>query len=75
MNPRKACVLRDTLFVVGFIIMLAAYIYEPLIIIGATVMFSGLIPHFRYNRCPHCGKQLGRNEEKYCQHCGEPIDG
>lgn len=75
MNPRKACVLRDTLFVVGFIIMLAAYIYEPLIIISAIVMFSGLIPHFRYNRCPHCGKQLGRNEEKYCQHCGKSIDG
>ena len=75
MNPRKACVLRDTLFVVGFIIMLAAYIYEPLIVIGAIVMFCGLIPHFRYNRCPHCGKQLGRNEEKYCQHCGKSIDG
>ena len=75
MNPRKACVLRDTLFVVGFIIMLAAYIYEPLIIIGAIVMFSGLIPHFRYNRCPHCVKQLGRNEAAYCQHCGKPIDG
>ena len=75
MNPRKACVLRDTLFVVGFVIMLAAYIYEPLIVIGAIVMISGLIPEFKYNKCPHCGKRLGRNEAVYCQHCGKPIDG
>ena len=27
MNPRKACVLRDTLFVVGFIIMLAVLFF------------------------------------------------
>ena len=74
MNPRKACVLRDTLFVVGFIIMLAAYIYEPLIIIGAIVMFSGLIPHFLYNKCPSCGKQLGRNDGEYCQYCGKELD-
>ena len=75
MDPRKACRLRDTLFVVGFVIMLAAYIYEPLLIIGAIVMLSGLIPDFKYNRCPHCRKRLGRNEAKYCQHCGKPIDG
>lgn len=75
MNPRKACRLRDTLLIVGFIIMLAAYIYEPLIVIGAIVSFSCFIPHFLYNRCPHCGRQLGRNEAVYCQHCGKPIDG
>lgn len=75
MDPRKACRLRDTLFVAGFVIMLAAYIYEPLLIIGAIVMLSGLIPDFKYNRCPHCSKRLGRNEAKYCQHCGKPIDG
>ncbi len=75
MNPREACRLRDTLLIVGFIIMLAAYIYEPLFIIGAIVALSCLIPDFMYNRCPHCGKRLGRNEAKYCQHCGKPIDG
>ena len=74
MAPRKACKLRDTLFVVGFIIMLGAYVYEPLIVIGAIVMFSGLIPHFLYNKCPSCGKQLGRNDGEYCQYCGKELD-
>ncbi len=43
--------------------MLLAYVYEPLIIVGALVTFSCLIPHFLYNKCPHCGKQLGRTKE------------
>lgn len=75
MNARKACRLRDALLIAGTVIMLAAYIYEPLLIVGAIVAFSCLIPHFLYNKCPHCGKQLGRNEAKYCQYCGRPIDG
>ncbi len=60
--------------IIGFIIMLAAYIYEPLFTIGAAVAFSCLVPHFLYNKCPDCGKQLGRNEGNFCQHCGGKID-
>lgn len=74
MRVREAQKLRDTLLVIGFVIMMAAYIYEPLIIIGAIVAFSCLIPDYLYNKCPHCGKRLGRNEAMYCQHCGGRID-
>lgn len=74
MKVREAQKLRDTLLVIGFVIMMAAYIYEPLIIIGAIVAFSCLIPDYLYNKCPHCGKRLGRNEAMYCQHCGGRID-
>ncbi len=35
---------------------------------------SCLVPHFLYNKCPHCGKQLGRNEADYCQFCGEKLE-
>ena len=75
MPVRKAQKLRDALLIVGFITMLSAYIYEPLAVVGAVVAFSCLIPHFLFNKCPHCGKQLGRNESKFCQFCGKPIDG
>ena len=74
MKVRDAQKLRDMLLIFGFIIMLAAYLYKPLFIIGVIVAFSCLIPHFLYNKCPHCGKQLGRNEGKFCQHCGGKID-
>ena len=74
MNLRKAQKLRNILLLVGFVIMLCAYIYTPLFVIGALVACSCLIPHFLYNKCPHCGKQLGNNEGKYCQHCGSELD-
>lgn len=74
MTVKQARKIRDGLMIAGFVIMLLAYVYDPLIFVGAIVMISSLIPHFLYNRCPHCGEQLGRNEGKYCQHCGKPID-
>lgn len=74
MTIKQARKIRDCLMIAGFVIMLLAYVYEPLIWIGAIVMVSCLIPHFRYNKCPHCGKQLGRNEGEYCQHCGKQLD-
>mgnify|MGYP003301656096 CR=1 FL=1 len=74
MKVRDAQKLRDTLMIVGVIIMLAGSLHEALSMIGAVVAFSGLIPHFLYNKCPHCGKQLGRNDGEFCQHCGGKID-
>jgi len=74
MKVKQAQKLRNMLMIVGTIIMLTAYIYEPLFIVGAVVACSCLIPHFLFNKCPHCGKQLGNNEAAYCQHCGERIE-
>ena len=74
MKARDAQKLTTILLIVGTILMLAAYLYEPLWKIGAVVAISCLVPHFLYNKCPHCNKQLGRNAGKFCQHCGEKID-
>lgn len=74
MNVRDAQKLRDSLLIVGFLIMLAAYIWEPLFYIGVVVSFSCFIPHFLFNKCPHCRKQLGKNEGPFCHHCGGKID-
>lgn len=54
--------------------MLGSYFYEPLMVSGVVVASACLIPHFLFNKCPHCGKQLGNNEAKCCQHCGKEID-
>lgn len=74
MNVRDAQKLRDALLIIGILIMLVGYMWEPLLIIGAVIAFSCLIPHFLYNRCPNCKKQLGRNGGKFCQHCGSKLD-
>lgn len=75
MTAKKARKLRNGLIVAGAVIMLLAYVYEPLFFVGAIVMLSCLIPDFLYNKCPHCGKRLGRNEGTYCQFCGGQTDG
>ena len=74
MNVSDAQKLRDILFIAGFLIMMAASIWEPFLIIGTIVAFSGLIPDFLYNKCPRCGKHLGRNQGDFCHHCGGKID-
>lgn len=74
MTVKKARKLRDILMVAGILVMLVALLCRPLLIIGAIVAFSGLIPHFLFNKCPHCGKQLGRNEGAFCQFCGKSLD-
>lgn len=48
-------------------------VIEPLGVVGMIVMLSCLIPHFMYNKCPYCGKQLGRNEGDFCQFCGKSL--
>ena len=38
---------------------------------------SCLIPHFLYNKCPHCGHQLRpwTHKDPYCPFCGKRVDG
>lgn len=74
MSIRKARKLRNALLIVGMIVMLSAYFYEPLLAVGAIVSLSCLIPHFLFNKCPHCARQLGRSEGPFCPFCGKPIE-
>jgi hypothetical protein len=43
-------------------------------IVGVVIMVCAPIFYFIFNRCPNCGKYLGRARGKYCQHCGEKLD-
>ena len=74
MTVKKAQKIRNSLFIVGVVIMLLGIFHEPLVIVGAIITISSLIPHILFNKCPHCGKQLGRNEGEFCQFCGKHID-
>ena len=74
MSVKKVQKLRNALLIAGGVIMLAGCLWKPLLTVGVIVAFSCLIPHFLFNKCPHCGKQLGRNEGDFCQFCGKPLD-
>ena len=74
MKVRAAQKLRDMLLLSGFVIMLMAYFWEPLFILGVAIALSCIVPDFLYNKCPQCGKRLGRNASLFCQHCGEKVD-
>ena len=75
MTVKRARKIRDALLLAGTVIMLLAYLWEPFFCIGAAAALSCLIPHFLFNRCPHCGKSLGRSDGEFCPFCGRRLDG
>ncbi len=74
MSVKKGRKLRNLLLILGTVVMLLGSLHEALFTVGAVIAFSSLLPHFLFNRCPHCGKQLGKNEGEFCQFCGKPLD-
>ena len=77
MKPAQAQRLRDMLLLAGFLVMLSSYLFdEALLYIGMLVTFSCLIPHFLFNKCPHCGHQLRPWSAKapYCPFCGKRVN-
>ncbi len=75
MTVKTARKVRDILGTIGVVIALVGIVWEPFLYIGIAVTFSGIIPDLRYNRCPHCGRHLRRNEGDYCQYCGKWLPG
>ena len=74
MEVKKARKLRDILFSVGIGLILLGSVWKSFWVIGCAVVFSGLIFNFLFNKCPHCDRQLGRNEGDFCQFCGRPLE-
>ena len=74
MHFREARKLTLVLVILGVITMWATNLYRPLFIIGLLVILSSLIPELLYNKCPHCGKHLGKQTGPFCQNCGKKLD-
>ncbi|MBQ4040075.1 MAG: hypothetical protein IJC91_02965 [Oscillospiraceae bacterium] len=75
MSVKSARKLIAIILIAGFILsLIGGYVYEPLFIAGMIVMVCSLIPHFLFNKCPHCGKNLGRNAGRFCQFCGKEYE-
>lgn len=74
MKVKNARKLIAIMLIFGFFLSLCVSLYKPLFIVGMIVMVASLVPHFLYNKCPHCGKNLGRNAGRYCQFCGKEYE-
>ena len=74
MKPKRARKLICFLFVAGVLILLLSYIYIIFLPIGLVVAASSIVPNILFNKCPHCGRNLGRSAGDYCPFCGNYID-
>ena len=58
--------------------MFSSYLFGDMLLwVGMVIAFSSLIPHFLFNKCPHCGHQLRpwTQRNPYCPFCGKRVDG
>ncbi len=75
MTFKTAQKLRDALLWAGVIIAILGYSNVVMLIIGILFAFSGLMITRLFNKCPHCGKQLGTTKAgEHCRFCGKRID-
>lgn len=74
MTPKKAIKLVWFLCIIGGILMLFGTVSMVFFWIGTVMIFSSVVPHLLYYRCPHCGKHLGRSYGVYCPNCGKRIE-
>lgn len=43
--------------------------------IGAIVLcIASLAVHFKWVRCPHCGRPIARGSKEYCTYCGKKLE-
>ena len=68
---KRICLL---LAVVTVVFAVASYMWEPLAIVALIGFIAYLVIRYRYYRCPHCGRYLGRDTGDYCRRCGKRID-
>ena len=45
-----------------------------IIVLGAGCFLSGIILHYAWVRCPHCGSHLGRVYGTKCPFCGNDTN-
>lgn len=46
----------------------------PICVIGFVLMIGAVVFNLVFNRCPRCGRHLGRDGGEYCRHCGVKFD-
>ena len=75
MNLQKARLLLILFGALGLILFsLGAVLRSDLILYAALLSYVlAVAVWFRFNRCPHCRKHLGRHTGIYCPYCKEKL--
>lgn len=73
MNYKKARKVALILAVLAFIAILFSFFHKAFEILSALLLFSSFVVDVGYYKCPHCNKNLHRNNGDYCQHCGKKL--
>ena len=80
-SPIKMSFLAALLMFVGVLPLFGILLFMDnkamtvfLIILSVVIISSGLILHFVFVRCPHCGSYLGRIMGSKCPFCGKNIE-
>lgn len=68
-----------TFIILGFGLIIAVFgialdEQEAVFFTGLLLMFSSIIHHVIFYRCPHCGTFLDRNTGEFCSHCGKKVN-
>ena len=76
MSLKQKTTLSTLIMIAGMLTAaVGAYTHVAMALIGAAVLFAGLLLHLRWYRCPHCGAFLGRDSiPNFCPSCGVAID-
>ena len=75
MNLQKARLLLILFGALGLVLLpLGAVLRSDLILYAALLSYVlAVAVWFRFNRCPHCHKHLGRHTGIYCPYCKEKL--
>jgi len=81
MTLRKTKRLITVLGVCTFSCVILAYLMVKrtalcvaLLVLGLILAVAVAIINIIFWRCPYCGKNLGRDTGKFCQHCGKELN-
>ena len=77
MDYRKSKTIYEICLYIGLALILIAAFMKVLwaLIIGAIILFGGIIQAGIFFRCPHCRKMLDfrARKPKYCPNCGKEL--
>lgn len=75
MDLQTSRLLRMLFGTLGLILLpLGAALSSGILIYGAFISYIiAVFLWFRFNRCPHCRKHLGRHTGIYCPYCKEKL--
>ena len=74
--PKKIRIRTFVILGLGLIVALCGIAIDvsAVSLIGLLIMFSSIIHHVVFYRCPHCGKFLDRSTGEFCPGCGKKVN-